>query len=152
MLLLALGLNPVIKAENQSLKPFTTDYCTAWPEGTLSEPEKWKHCCLEHDLYLWAGGTEEERDEADLQLLQCVENTGEIHWARLMYWGVRTGARSPYRLPDKKWNNGWPGRPDFQALTREDIETIEAELWQGYAFIPPILKDHFINHLYSRLD
>lgn len=134
------------------LKPFATDYCTNFPEGTKDNPEQWKHCCLNHDLYMWAGGTEPERDEADLSLKECVAETGAQHIATLMYFAVRAGSHSPIKFPDKKWNNGWTDRPDYQSLTSDDIDLIEFEIYSTHEEISPEIKEHFINQLRSRLE
>ncbi len=49
-------------AENASdLAPFTTDGCSRFPDGTLSEPDLWLECCTVHDVAYWHGGTDEQR-------------------------------------------------------------------------------------------
>ncbi|MBC7712580.1 MAG: hypothetical protein H7177_04550, partial [Rhizobacter sp.] len=58
------------------LKPFTTDYCSDWPNGTSDAPYKWGNCCFTHDLHYWIGGTESERKDADKELKACVKNAG----------------------------------------------------------------------------
>ncbi len=134
----------------ESLTRFQTDYCTNYPEGTPSQPNLWKNCCLMHDLFFWAGGTKNEREETDHGLFNCVLNTGSPVNARIIYYGVRFGSMSPIKYPDKKWNNGWRSRPDFQALTMKDVEKIESEIQTGYDFISPVSKKEFIQHLYRR--
>jgi hypothetical protein len=133
------------------LSSFETDYCTNYPEGTLSEPDLWKHCCLIHDMYFWAGGEKVDRNNADLELRSCIEATGAINQARIMYYAVRAGSYSPVKYPDRKWNNGWKDRADFQVLSFEDIVLISEELNCGYEFISPEIKIHFILQLQSRL-
>src|SRR5262249_471355 len=32
------------------LAPFTTDGCTTFPDGTLTDATLWQHCCIEHDF------------------------------------------------------------------------------------------------------
>jgi hypothetical protein len=44
------------------LKSFETDYCTFFPEGTLRNPNLWKHCCIAHDLRYWVGGNQTEQN------------------------------------------------------------------------------------------
>lgn len=139
-------------ADASQLRPFETDYCTNYSEGTRSNPDLWKHCCLIHDLYFWAGGTKQDRYNADIGLKRCVEETGAYYRARLIYYAVRAGSYSPIKFPDKKWNNGWKDRPDFQSLSREDIDNIEIELSSGYDFISHEIKDDFIINLRSRLE
>ncbi len=139
-------------ASASQLTPFKTDYCTNYPEGRRDEPELWKHCCLIHDMNFWAGGNKQDRYNSDLELRRCVEETGAYYRARLIYYAVRAGSYSPIKYPDKKWNNGWRERPDFQTLTSQDIDVIENELSSGYDFISSEIKDLFITNLRSRLD
>lgn len=139
-----------ISAFAESLTAFKTDYCTNYPEGTRESPELWKNCCLEHDMYFWAGGTRAERDEADLQLRSCVEKKAGTSQANIMYYAIRAGSLSPVKFPDKKWNNGWREREDYAQLSEEDIDRIEAEILSGYSFIPVSLKDNFILQLRQR--
>jgi hypothetical protein len=149
MIFFILLLMPMITFADD-LTHFKTDYCTNYPEGTPSKPTLWKNCCLMHDLFFWAGGTKAERNETDHGLFNCVLNTGSPVNARIIYYGVRFGSMSPIKYPDKKWNNGWRSRPDFQALTMKDVEKIEAEIQAGYSYITPNSKKEFIRHLYKR--
>ena len=50
----------------RELKPFATDYCTLYVEGTRSQPNLWRHCCVEHDLYFWCGGNLEDKKATDI--------------------------------------------------------------------------------------
>ena len=103
---------------------FKTNGCTMFPEGTVSNPKQWEHCCTEHDLYFWAGGTKNERDLADLGLRDCVIQTGAREIGRLMYAGVRAGYRSPIRLGKESWGNAWQGsRVAYSKL--DETETVE---------------------------
>lgn len=105
-LLLILLLIPLISFADD-LNPFTSDGCSAFPDGTLKQNELWLSCCVAHDLAYWQGGTHQERLDADLALQQCVEQVGEPEIARLMLAGVRVGG-TPF-LPTKfRWGYGWP--------------------------------------------
>ncbi len=132
------------------IKKFTTDYCTNFPEGTRQVPELWKHCCLTHDLYFWAGGAKEDRRKADLELRECIENTGALNQSWLMYFAVRAGSYSPIKYSNYKWNNGWNDGRQIRALSTEDIDLIEEELGSGYDFIPGFLKESFLTSLRLR--
>lgn len=134
------------------LTVFETDYCTNYPEGPRHNPDQWKHCCLIHDMYFWAGGNKTDRFKADLEMKSCIEETGAYNQAKVMYYAVRAGSYSPIKYPKRKWNNGWSDRLEFQTLTSEDINNIESELTNGYDFITPEIKNYFINQLRSRLD
>lgn len=137
-------------AQTSELKTFKTDYCTNYPEGTPAHPNLWKHCCLMHDMFFWAGGTPSERVAADKHLLACVEATGEPRHARLMYSAIRLTSYSPIKYPDKRWGNGWENRDDLQKLSVEEIAKIEDELMTGYDFIDPVHRDEVLGILKSR--
>lgn len=150
-LVLTFALPFFASAQAEELLPFETDYCTGYPEGTWSQPELWKHCCLEHDLYFWAGGTKAERRQSDVLLKECVEETGEYFQAQLIYWAVSAGSYSPIKFSDKKWNYGWPMRTTLRSLTSQDIDQIDEELLKTrYDFIPYPLKEKFLQQLRSR--
>ncbi len=137
----------------QTVTSFETDYCTNYKEGTRSEPDLWKHCCLIHDMHFWAGGNKQNRYDSDIELKSCIEETGSPYVARLMYIAVRAGSYSPIKYSNKKWNHGWKERPTFKSLSVEDIEVINNELFSAnYDYISVDLKNHFINKLRSRLD
>ena len=133
------------------IRPFSTDFCTNFPEGTRARPDLWKDCCLIHDLYFWAGGSLTDRNAADVKLRLCVEKTGATATARIMYWAVRAGSLSPIKYPDKRWGNGWEGRKIHLPLTYDEMDRINYELGQT-AFIPAFIRKEFIRDLYSRLD
>lgn len=108
-----------------SLHPFSTDYCTGYPEGTFAQPHLWEKCCVEHDLYLWAGGSRIDRNKTDKKLRSCVASTGATTHAKLIYFGVRLGSYSPIKFPGKLWSNGWTPRRKTSPLTLDEITTIE---------------------------
>ncbi|WP_216662021.1 hypothetical protein [Niveibacterium sp. COAC-50] len=43
-----------------TLKPFTTDGCSSFPDGTPWQQTLWLDCCVKHDIAYWIGGTKEE--------------------------------------------------------------------------------------------
>lgn len=121
---------------------FKSNGCTMFPEGTSSNPKKWEHCCTEHDLFFWAGGTKAERDLADLGLRDCVIDTGARDIGRLMYAGVRAGYRSPIRLGKESWGNAWHGtRAPYTKLNEvETAEIIHALELQGDDLSPGLME------------
>lgn len=149
---LLLFLSLAVNASESKLIPFETDYCTNYREGTSSNPYQWKHCCLIHDMYFWAGGSKQDRYNADLELKTCIEKTGAFNHARLMFLAVRAGSYAPIKYSKKKWNHGWKGRGNYAALSSEDIDRVEAELFGGYEHVSNEIKIYFINSLRSRLD
>ena len=47
--ILLVGFLSVI-ARAEGLKPFTSDGCSSFPNGTLEYRELWLQCCTAHDL------------------------------------------------------------------------------------------------------
>ena len=109
-------------------RPFVTDGCTAWSEGTPRQPELWRHCCVRHDLAFWAGSAG-KRDQADLELRDCVAETGQRGIAKLMYFGIRAGRKSPRKIAGMQWGNAWsPTEPRRTPLSVADIDALEREI------------------------
>jgi hypothetical protein len=73
------------------LKPFSSDGCSAFPDGTLTQNQLWLVCCTAHDYAYWKGGSYEDRLLADSELKQCVVQVGEKEIGLLMLAGVRVG-------------------------------------------------------------
>jgi len=131
LLLLFTG-TPGARAE-AVIRHFQTDGCTDFPDGTSRDRLLWRDCCVQHDLYLWAGGTEDERLDVDRQLKECVISKGAPVPAWVMYLGVRIGSRSPIRYKEMEWGNAWnaegaPPRPRYQALTADEVNELERDL------------------------
>ncbi|WP_246119278.1 FAD-binding oxidoreductase [Aliikangiella coralliicola] len=103
------------------LKPFTSDGCSSFPDGTLKQKQLWLSCCVAHDKAYWMGGTYEERLQADKALKVCVEQVGEKTIAKLMLAGVRVGG-SPYWPTDFRWGYGWDYTRGYQKLTQKELE------------------------------
>jgi hypothetical protein len=108
-----------------NLQPFTTDGCTGFPDGTLSNPTQWQICCVRHDLLYWAGGTKAERIAADRELRACVAATGAVETADLMFAGVRIGG-SPYLPTAWHWGYGWTDCRGYSALSNEEFELVQS--------------------------
>jgi hypothetical protein len=107
------------------LNPFITDYCTMFVNGTREKPTLWKHCCLDHDMNYWYGGSENNMDTADLRLRSCVTKVAGENWGNLIYKGVRLGHMSPIKNP-RKWNWGWVSpRPEVELTPLEKKYVIE---------------------------
>ena len=111
-----------VRAEN--IKPFTTDGCSSFPDGTFGQKELWLSCCTAHDYAYWQGGTYEQRLVADKQLHLCVSKVGEPHIAKLMLAGVRVGG-SPYFPTPYRWGYGWPYSRWYKPLTEAEKKQIK---------------------------
>lgn len=114
------------------LAPFTSDGCSAFPDGTLVQKTLWLACCEQHDYAYWKGGTSEERALADEALKACVAAVGKPDIAALMLAGVRVGG-SPYLPTQFRWGFGWPYFRGYGALTLEELKTVREK---GSAIAP----------------
>lgn len=109
--------------EKQStLKPFTSDGCSLFPDSSVITSHDWCACCLEHDMAYWRGGSAEQREESDQRLRECViDKTGNEALATVMYEGVRIGG-SPYFYTWYRWGYGWSVDRKYQPLTTAENE------------------------------
>ncbi len=106
------------------LRAFTTDGCSAFPDGPPSEPDKWRSCCLAHDKAYWLGGTCEEREKADTDLRTCIAKVQNEELAAVMWAGVRAGG-SPYLPTPFRWSYGWPYTRGYREVTPEEHKLAE---------------------------
>ena len=112
------------RESKMELEDFTSDGCSLFINGTLDNPELWKECCTLHDMAYWRGGTEAEREQADLAFKKCVEKkTGNAELAELMYQAVRAGGK-PYFPTWYRWGYGWPIGRGYQALSIEEEKRV----------------------------
>lgn len=81
---------------------FTTDGCSWWPDGT------WAHCCVDHDVAYWCGGSFADRMAADRRLQECVGTASRSSvLAPVMRAGVFLGGGQ--LMPTTyRWGYGWP--------------------------------------------
>jgi hypothetical protein len=105
------------------LKPFSSDGCSAFPDGTFTQNELWLACCTAHDYAYWQGGTYQERKEADIALQNCVAQVGEKEIALLMLAGVRVGG-TPFLPTTFRWGYGWPYPRLYGQLSAEEREQV----------------------------
>lgn len=95
-----------LPAVASDLKPFSTDGCSLWIDGTPERPHLWRHCCVAHDFAYWKGGSRAERKQADEAILACVKQAQGPAMATHMYTNVRWGG-SPYWPSHYRWGYGW---------------------------------------------
>ena len=119
----------ICSATASTLKPFKSDGCSAFPDGTLAENELWLNCCYQHDLSYWQGGSYAQRKQADYDLQQCVAEVGEPTVAKLMLAGVRVGG-SPYWPTQFRWAYGWPWLRGYKEITPTEQTQIDQALEQ----------------------
>ena len=118
------GLCCLLTSCSGILKPFTSDGCSSFPDGTLEQRDLWLSCCTAHDVAYWKGGTYEQRLQADVDLKNCVNEVGEPEIALLMLAGVRVGG-TPFLPTSFRWGYGW-GYPKFYGeLTESELAQIK---------------------------
>jgi hypothetical protein len=115
------------QARMGTLKPYVTDGCTGFAEGTKKDPNLWAHCCAEHDLRYWFGGSDDDMDYADLSLRACVREVAGEKWARIIYDGVIAGHSSPIKNK-YHWSWGWKPKRKNLPLTEDEIDYVKVEL------------------------
>lgn len=114
-----------------SLAPFTSDGCSAFPDGTMQHRQLWLKCCTAHDYAYWKGGTYQERVQADKALNHCVTDVGEPELALLMLAGVRVGG-TPFFPTTFRWGYGWPYPRNYRALTPDELEQVRKLSMKAY--------------------
>ena len=124
-LITAIAMNVFVSAYANTLQPFQSDGCSAFPDGTMAQQKLWLKCCQQHDLAYWQGGTEKQRQQADKALQQCVAQTGEEEVALIMLAGVRVGG-SPHLPTPFRWGYGWPYPRPYGELTEEEKKQVQA--------------------------
>ncbi len=113
-----------LKGYSGELKPFTSDGCSAFPDGTFEQKQLWLSCCKKHDFDYWKGGSYSERLASDEDLKTCVAQTGEPEIALLMLAGVRVGG-TPF-LPTKfRWGYGWPYPKFYGELNEKELTHVK---------------------------
>lgn len=122
IIIAAFSVQCLVQAEN--LKPFTSDGCSSFPDGTLEQKELWLSCCTRHDYAYWKGGTYQQRLEADRALETCVSEVGEPTIALLMLAGVRVGG-TPFLPTEFRWGYGWSYPRFYRELTQVELNQIE---------------------------
>lgn len=96
-------------------------------DGTPKRPGLWVHCCEEHDMRYWFGGSVGDMDKADLRLKACVKDVAGATWAELIYTGVRMGHTSPVKNKTH-WSWGWNEERADVALTATETNYVIEEL------------------------
>lgn len=125
----------------RTLQDFETDGCTMFIEGPASKPDLWAHCCFEHDLRYWFGGTSADKKYSDKKLKECVKEVAGSFWANLMYNGVRLGSLSPIKFK-YVWGWAWTPKRGKTKLTMEELDYIIQRLFE--TDLDPQYREQFI--------
>jgi hypothetical protein len=126
------------------LKPFTSDGCSVFPDGTFTEKNRWLRCCVRHDYDYWQGGSYQQRIIADKALKSCVTKIGEPKIATIMLAGVRVGG-TPYLPTQFRWGYGWPYPKFYGRLTAEELTQVHTLSLLIKPEWKAILKDKIAN-------
>ena len=118
-----IGLTVLLVGCSSAIRPFTSDGCSSFPDGTLEQGELWLQCCTAHDYAYWQGGTYDQRLEADKALQMCVKEVGEPQIALIMLAGVRVGG-SPIWPTTYRWGYGWSYPKWYSELTDDELAQI----------------------------
>jgi len=113
-----------VKASADTLKPFTSDGCSSFPDGTFEQKDLWLSCCRKHDYDYWKGGTYQARLDSDKALRICVADVGEPEIASLMLAGVRVGG-TPFLPTTFRWGYGWPYPRFYGELTASELQQVK---------------------------
>ena len=110
------------------IKPFSSDGCSLFPDGTVKDRARWCDCCFRHDIAYWQGGTEDDRKKADEGLRDCVlERTQDKALAETMYIGVRAGGHPVF--PNwYRWAYGWPYGRGYKPLSDAERQQVVEQL------------------------
>lgn len=112
-------------SQAETLKPFASDGCSAFPDGKIEQNELWLSCCQQHDLAYWQGGTYQDRLDSDQALKVCVSEVGEPQVALLMLAGVRVGG-TPFLPTQFRWGYGWSYPRFYGELTEAELKQVNA--------------------------
>jgi len=121
LLIFVILFSNIVNAD--TLKPFTSDGCSSFPDGTLVQKNLWFDCCKQHDFAYWQGGTKAQRLTADKVLKRCVAKVGEPQIALLMLAGVRVGG-TPYLPTSFRWGYGWSYPHFYGKLTKAEQQQV----------------------------
>ena len=109
--------------------PFTSDGCSASPDGPPSDPDRWSDDCLRHDYRYWRGGKMSDRLAADRELAAGMKESGHPLMAEIYFVGVRFGG-SPWWPTPWRWGYGWDypfGYRELSAEERAALDRIEPD-------------------------
>ena len=123
------------------LQTFEDDGCTQFIDGPSNKPDLWAHCCFEHDLRYWFGGTKQDKKFSDIQLRECVKDVAGNFWANLIYNGVTLGGFSPVKFK-YVWSWGWEPKRDNVSLTSDETTYVMERI--NELQLEPEFKETFI--------
>ena len=119
------------------LDDFSSDGCSQFPDGTLSQQDLWCDCCITHDIAYWQGGSRKQKKQADKELRQCILNkTNNTLLANTMYFGVTIGGL-PIFPTWYRWGYGWRYGRGFKSLNLFEKQQAEENLARYFMTATP---------------
>ena len=108
------------KTNKNALAKFTTDGCSVFPDKFWNDKDQtWLHCCVQHDIDYWMGGTEAQREGADEELKTCVADTKHDKIAVAMKLGVYFGGVH-WLYTSWRWGYGWKKNRGYSELSEQE--------------------------------
>jgi len=136
LLSLVLFMLTIDSVNAEQLDDFSSDGCSQFPDGTLGQQDLWCDCCITHDIAYWQGGTQAQKQQADIELRACVlHKTESSLLASTMYYGVTWGG-SPIFPVWYRWGYGWQYGRGFLSLSADEKALVEVKLQQYYLTLP----------------
>ncbi len=139
VIIILLFISNTVVAE--ALKPFSSDGCSQFPDGTLSDKNLWCDCCITHDLAYWQGGSRQQKKQADEALRDCILKTSNSSLlAETMYTGVRLGGLPIFPVW-YRWGYGWQYGRGFQSLNQLEKQQVTVQLLKYKSTLPKTYCD-----------
>ena len=114
--------------ENNSIHNFTSDGCSMSPDGSvILVKTEFIPCCVQHDVAYWAGGTAQQKLEADNNLRICITQNSNAFVGSIYYRSVRF-AGGPHLPTAFHWGYGWEKRRLYRALSTEEKQMAQEKL------------------------
>jgi hypothetical protein len=109
------------------LRPFFSDGCSVSPDGipATSDARLWAHCCVRHDSRYWAGGSEQDKIDADNELERCISDASEPSIGKIYKLFVAQFG-GPMSTQSYRWGYGWNYRRPYKPLSQDEEKQVEA--------------------------
>jgi hypothetical protein len=113
--------------EHDAPVPFTANGCSGFREG------KFYSCCFVHDFAFWAGGSRDDRHQADVRFRQCLIDVtqGNLYDRAIADIGflLMILERIPGEVVNDGWGRGWPkrSRRKYQPLSADQRALVRME-------------------------
>lgn len=105
------------------LRSFISDGCSLAPDRfpVILESEDWIDCCVAHDIEYWLGGTQAEKQIADVELKTCISKKGSPQVAKIYEQAVQKfgGWENSTTF---RWGYGWNFKRPYSPLLIDEIK------------------------------